>query len=195
MNATLILIVGLVLFFATHSVRIVADDWRGAMIARIGELGWKGLIGLISLLGFGLIVWGYGLTRAEPVALWLPPAWTRHLAALLTLATFVLVVAAYVPGNRFKTALGHPMLAGTILWALAHLLANGMLADLLLFGGFLVWSSCSFSASRRRDQAEGRSYPAGPASRTAIAVVAGIAVWAIFAKLLHGPLIGVPLFG
>lgn len=195
MNATFVLIFGLIVFLGTHSIRIVADDWRSAMIVRIGELGWKGLIAIVSLVGFGLIVWGYGLTRAEPVALWLPPLWTHSLAALLTLPAFVLLVAAYIPGNRFKTMLGHPMVAGVKIWALAHLLANGTLADVLLFGSFLLWSVFSFRAARRRDRAAAVSYPAGPVSRTIIVVVVGIAAWAIFAMMLHALLIGVRPFG
>ncbi len=195
MNPTLILIAGLLIFLGTHSIRIFADGWRTAMIARLGALGWKGLIGVLSLLGFGLLVWGYGATRADPVALWLPPLWTRHLAALLTLPAFILVVAAYVPGNRFKTLFGHPMVAGTKAWALAHLLANGNLADVILFGSFLLWAAFSFKASRQRDRSEGRSYPAGPASRTVITVVVGVLVWAVFAMKLHGVLIGVRPFG
>ena len=195
MNATFILIAGLIIFIGSHSVRIVADGWRGAMIARIGALGWKGLIAVVSLLGFGLIVWGYGLTRADPVVLWSPPDWTRYLAALLMLPAFVLLVAAYVPGNRIKTAVGHPMVASVKIWALAHLLANGTLAGMLLFGSFLVWAVFSFRAARQRDQTEGRSYPAGPLSRTIIVLAVGIMAWAIFAMKLHDLLIGVRSFG
>lgn len=195
MNATLILILGLAIFLGSHSVRIVADGWRNAMVARLGIWGWKGLISLPSLLGFWLLVWGFAAMRAEPVVLWQPPVWTRHLASLLTLPAFMLVVAAYVPGNRLKAMLGHPMVAGVKLWALAHLLANGNLADLLLFGGFLVWSVFSFRAARQRDRAAGVCYPAGPASRTVIVIIAGALVWAVFAMLLHAPLIGVRTFG
>lgn len=195
MNPIVVLVFGLLLFMSAHTVRIVADDWRGAMIARLGEFGWKGVVSLPSLLGFGLIVWGYSLARAEPILLWSPAVGMRYLATLLMLPAFVLLLAPYVPGNRIKTAVGQPMVAGTALWALAHLLTNGTLADLLLFGSFLVWAVISFQASRQRDQAQGKVYPAGPASRTVITVIAGIAVWALFATLLHGPLIGVRLFG
>ncbi|MFY9328122.1 MAG: NnrU family protein [Georgfuchsia sp.] len=195
MNATFILIIGLIIFLGAHSIRILADDWRSIMLARIGELGWKGLIAVVSLLGFGLIIWGFGMTRAEPVVLWQPPFWTRHLAALLTLPAFVLLVAAYVPGNRIKSVIGHPMVAGVKVWALAHLLANGRLADLLLFGSFLIWAAFSFRTARRRDRATAVTYPAGPLSRTIIVVVIGIAAWAIFVMKLHGLLIGVRPFG
>lgn len=189
------LILGLFVFLASHSIRIFADGWRTAMVGRLGLLGWKALIAVVSLAGFALLVWGYGASRAAPTVLWLPPLWTRHLAALLTLPALILLVAAYVPGNRFKTLVGHPMVAGTKVWALAHLLANGNLADVLLFGSFLTWAVLSFSASRRRDRSEGRRYPAGPGWRTAVTAVVGVAAWALFATVLHGPLIGVRPFG
>jgi hypothetical protein len=134
------LIAGLVIFFATHSVRIFAEDWRAAGIQRMGERPWKAIYSLVSIAGFVLIVWGYGLARQAPVDLWSPPAWTRHVTALLTLPAFILVAAAYVRGNRIKAAVGHPMVLGVKTWALAHLLSNGRLADVLLFGGFLVWA-------------------------------------------------------
>ena len=195
MAATLVLVLGLFISLGSHSVRIVADDWRSAQIARMGEQRWKALYSLVSLIGIGLVVWGYGLTRADPVALWMPPVWTRHLASLLTLPAFLLLVAAYVPGNRLKTAVGHPMIAGVGLWALAHLPANGNLGDLLLFGSFLIWAALSFRAARRRDSTAARGYPAGPLSRTLIAATGGILAWAVFALMLHGPLIGVRPFG
>lgn len=194
MNATFLLLLGLLIFLGSHSVRIVADGWRNAMVARFGPWGWKALFSLPSLLGFALLAWGYAETRAAPVVLWLPPTWTRHLASLLTLPAFVLIAAAYIPGNRLKATFGHPMVAGVKLWALAHLLTNGNLADVLLFGGFLVWAAFSFRAARRRDRAAGTTYLAGPAARTAWTIIVGITLWASFAVLLHAPLIGVRPF-
>lgn len=191
----LVLIVGLLVFLGLHSVRIVAEDWRGARIAQWGEARWKGVYSLLSIASFVLLIWGYGLSRAAPVDLWQPPVFTRHLASLLTLPAFVLLVAAYVPGNHLKAALGHPMLAGTKLWALAHLASNGRLADLLLFGGFLVWSALCFRAARRRDRAAGLARPAASGARTALAIAAGVIAWAAFALYLHGALIGVRPFG
>lgn len=185
------LVLGLLLFLGTHSIRIVADGWRTAQVSRLGENRWKGLYSLASALGLGLIVLGYGLARAEPVALWAPPAWTRHLAALLTLPAFILIAAAYVPGSRIKAALGHPMLAGTKVWAVAHLLSNGNLADVLLFGAFLAWAVVDFSSARRRDRAAGVVYRPGSAARDGLAVAAGTGVWALFAGFLHLWLIGV----
>jgi uncharacterized membrane protein len=190
-----LLILGLVLFLGVHSTRIVADGWRGATIARIGLQPFKGLYSLLSIAGFVLLVVGYGAARQAPVVLYAPPTWARHVAALLTLPAFVLLAAAYVPGNAIKRAIGHPMVAGVKLWALAHLLANGTLADVLLFGGFLAWAVASFTAARRRDRAAGTVYPAGPATRTALAVALGLLAWAVFAFALHRPLIGVAPFG
>ncbi len=191
----LVLIAGLVIFLGLHSVRIVAEDWRSARIAQWGEGRWKGFYSLASVVGFALIVWGYGLARATPVDLWQPPAFTRHLASLLTLPAFVLLSAAYVPGTRIKSRLGHPMVLAVKLWALAHLLANGRLADVLLFGGFLVWSMFSFRAARARDRLAASVRPAGSAGRDALALVIGVVAWAVFAVLLHGWLIGVRPFG
>lgn len=188
------LILGLLIFLGVHSLRIVADAWRTARIARSGENAWKGMYSLASAVGLGLIVWGYGMARAEPLALWPTPSWARHAAALLTLPAFILLVAAYVPGNRIKAAIGHPMVAGVKLWALAHLLANGSLADLLLFGGFLAWAVASFAAARRRDRAAGRTYAVLGWPRDAAVAAIGIAAWAGFAFWGHAALIGVGPF-
>ena len=186
---------GLIIFLGVHSTRIVADGWRTSTIARIGERPYKGIYSLVSLAGFALLVIGYGIARQHPVVIYTPPTWGRHLAALLTLPAFVLLAAAYVPGNAIKRAVGHPMVAGVKLWAFAHLLANGTLADLVLFGAFLVWAAASFMAARRRDRAVGRVYPSGPPSRTIKAIVFGVIAWAVFAFALHRPLIGVAPFG
>ena len=190
-----LLIIGLLLFLGVHSMRIVADDFRSAQIARIGPLAWKGLYTLASLVGFGLIVWGYGIARQQPVVLWPSPTWLRHVAALLMLVSFVFLAAAYVPGNGFKARLGHPMVLGVKAWALAHLLANNTLADLLLFGSFLVWAVLSFRAAKARDRAEGVQRSVGSGVRTAITVAVGVAAWAAFAFFAHRPLIGVSVAG
>jgi uncharacterized membrane protein len=189
------LILGLLIFLGAHSVRIVADPWRGTRIAAMGLNGWKGVISVVSLVGFVLIVWGYGVAREAPVPLYVPPVWTRHLAALLTVPAFILLAAAYVPGTRIKRAVGHPMVAGVKTWAFAHLLANGTLADVVLFGSFLVWAIADYIASRRRDRAMGTVYVVGPASRDVTAVAIGLVAWALFAFWLHGLLIGVRPFG
>jgi uncharacterized membrane protein len=190
-----ILILGLVLFLGVHSTRVVADGWRTATIARIGEKPWKGLYALASIAGFVLIVWGFGLARRNPVYLWEAPMAMRHLAGVLMLFSFVLLVATYVPRNSIKARLHHPMVLSVKVWALAHLLANGNLADVVVFGAFLVWAVFSFRAARQRDRAAATVYPAGTAVATAIAVVIGVAAWALFAFFAHGYLFGVRPFG
>jgi len=189
------LLIGLVVFLGAHSVRIFAEDWRSARVQKMGAGAWKGAYALVSIVGFVLIVWGYGETRAMPVELWQPPIWTRHLAALLTLPAFVLLAAAYVPGTRIKAAVKHPMVLGVKLWAFAHLIANGRLADVILFGAFLLWAILDFRAARRRDRITGAVYKAGPALRDVIAIGVGILAWAVFAMYLHAAWIGVRPFG
>lgn len=190
-----VLILGLLIFLGMHSVRIVAEPWRTAQIARLGQVGWKGLFALVSLVGLVLIVWGYGLARGQPLVLWTPPTWTRHVAALLTVPAFILLAAADVPGNRIKAMVGHPMVLGVQVWALAHLFAKGTLVAVVLFGAFLLWAVTDFVSARRRDQAAGTRYPAGTLARDAVVVVVGLAAWALFTFLLHGWLIGVQPFG
>ncbi len=189
------LILGLVLFLGVHSVRIFADDWRSQTIAKRGEGAWKGLYSLLSILGFGLIIWGYGLARQQPVVLWMPPVAMRHIASLLTLIAFILLVAAYVPRNGIKARLHHPMVISVKVWAFAHLLSNGNLADIVLFGAFLVWAVLDFRAARGRDRAAQTVYPAGKPMATVITVVVGTVAWVGFALWLHGLLIGVRPFG
>lgn len=188
------LILGLIIFLGAHSTRIFAEGWRNAQRKRIGEGAWKGVYSLVSIAGFGLIVWGYGLARQEPVVLWAPPAAMRHVAALLTLIAFVLLVATYVPRNSIRSRLHHPMVLAVKTWAFAHLLANATLADLILFGAFLAWAVACYAAAKKRDRAAGTQYPAGTAGATAATVVAGAVLWALFAFWLHGLLIGVRPF-
>jgi len=189
------LVVGLLLFLGAHSVRIVADGWRSATIARLGEGAWKGLYTLVSIAGFVLIVWGFGQARMTTPQLWAPPIGMRHLASLLTLLAFVLLAAAYVPRNHLKARLHHPMVLAVKTWALAHLLSNGSLADVLLFGSFLLWAVLDFRAARQRDRASGTVYAAGTATGTIITVVVGLVGWALFAFWLHGLLIGIRPLG
>ena len=189
------LVLGLVLFLGVHSTRIVAEGWRTRSIARWGEGPWKGLYSLVSALGLVLLVWGYGLARQQPVLLWTPPRGMNHLAALLTLVAFVLLAAAYVPRNGIKARLHHPMLLGVKVWALAHLLSNGTLADLVLFGAFLAWAVLDFRAARQRDRLAGTTYPPGQAAGTIGTLVVGVAAWAAFAFWLHAWLIGVRPLG
>jgi uncharacterized membrane protein len=190
----IVLVLGLLLFLGVHSIRIVADQWRAAQIGRLGEGVWKGLYSLAAAVGLALIVWGYHLAQGQAVVLWAPPSWARHLGALLTVPAFVLLAAAYVPRNRIKGAIGHPMVAAVKTWAFAHLLANGTLAAIVLFGTFFVWAVVDFASARRRDRTAGTRYPVGIGSRDAIVLVVGLAAWAVFAFLLHRWLIGVHPF-
>lgn len=189
------LILGLIVFLGVHSVRIVADGWRSAQIARRGLNAWKGLYSLVSLAGFALIIWGYGLARTQPQALWTPPRWAPHLSSLLMLFAFILLVAAYVPSNGIKRWVRHPMLLGVMLWAIAHLLANGTLADLLLFGSFGLWAVLDYIAARRRDHAAGDPPLPGTLAGSLIALVVGVAAWALFAFWAHAWLFGVKPIG
>jgi uncharacterized membrane protein len=190
-----LLILGLLLFLGMHSVRIFGDGWRTAQIAKRGAGAWKGLYTVVSIVGFGLILWGYGLARQQPVVLWTPQLWARHLAALLMLFSFILLVAAYVPKNGIKSWVHHPMVLSVKVWALAHLLANHTLADLLLFGSFLVWAVLDLRSARQRDRAAGTVYPHGTVAGTLIAVVVGVGVWALFAFWAHAWLFGVRPMG
>jgi len=189
------LILGLVVFLGVHSVRIVAEDWRTATRARMGENAYKGAYSLLSLAGFALIVWGFGVARETPVLLWNPPVGMRHAASLLTLVAFVLLAAAYVPRNAIKARVHHPMVLGVKSWALAHLLATGGMAPLVMFGSFLVWGVLLYITSRRRDRVLGTQYPAGTALGTAMTVLIGLVAWAAFAFKLHGLLMGIRPFG
>jgi len=195
------LVLGLVLFLGVHSIAIVSPTGRDRWVARLGEGAFKGLYALASFAGLALIIWGYGLSREAPVFLYAMPGGMRHLAALLLLPVFVLLLAAYLPG-RIKTATKHPMLLAVKLWALAHLLAQsvtgGTLADVLLFGGFLAWAVADrISLKRRAAAGLTRSVPALPASgfNDAIAVVVGLALYVVFVLWAHTWLIGVKPFG
>ena len=189
------LILGLIIFLGVHSLRMVGESWRTRVRASAGEATFKGVYSVLSILGFALIVWGFGQARQSPVQLWSPPVAMRHVAALLTLVSFILLAAAYVPGNSIKARVHHPMVLGVKVWAFAHLLANGNVAHVLLFGSFVLWAIWNFAASRRRDRLTGVIYPPGKGSATAITIVVGIAAWLAFALFLHGWLIGVRPFG
>lgn len=190
-----ILILGLVIFLGAHSVRIFANGWRTRMIARIGLKPWKAAYALVSLIGFVLLVYGFGLARHAPVLLYAPPLALKHLNALFVLVGLVLFFASHAPPSHFKAWLHHPMAAGVAVWAAGHLMATGFVHDVVLFGAFLVWSVADFVAGRRRDLAENTQYAAGTAKGDIGAVVLGVIVWALFAFWLHRLLIGVqPVF-
>ena len=188
------LCIGLLLFLGVHLVRALAPGVRAAAVARIGEGAWKGLYALVSVAGLVLVVIGYGEAREAPTLVYAPPAWARHIAHVLTLVAFILLFAPYFGRNHFRARFGHPMVLGVKAWALAHLLANGALHDVLLFGSFLAWGVVAFVLLRRRDRALG-TVPIEPSwSATALTVAAGTIAWFVFARWLHPMWIGVPVF-
>jgi len=188
----LLLIVGLIIFLGVHSIAIIAPGLRERLRSRMGDGPWKGLYSLVSLLGFALIIYGFGLARHSPMVLYTPPQWMRDVTALFMLPVFPLLFAAYLPG-RIKTTAKQPMLAAVKFWAFAHLLANGMLADALLFGGFLAWAVMDRISLKRRPQ-NLRAAPPGPFN-DAIAIIVGLALYAIFIGWAHLRLFGVSPFG
>jgi uncharacterized membrane protein len=184
----LYLVIGLVLFLGMHSISIVAPAWRDRTAARLGN-AWKALYSLVTIAGFVVIVWGYGIARQHPVILYSPAVWTKYVTAVLMLPAFPLFLAAYFPG-RIKGAVEHPMLLSVMLWALAHLIATGMLANVVLFGGFLAWAVADRVSFGWRTP---RQIPAAPSMRwnDAIAIVGGLVFYVIFEHWLHARWIGV----
>ena len=182
----LVLVVGLVLFLGIHSVSIVAPRWRLAMIERLGEWPWKGMYAVVSAIGLVVLVVGYGIARREPVVLYAPPAALRHVALLLMVPVFPLFLASYFPG-RISRATKHPQLLSVKIWATAHLIANGTLADVVLFGAFLAWAVADRISVKRRPAVEAHNVPGAPpsAANDAIAVVAGLAVYVVFLFWAH----------
>lgn len=190
-----LLIVGLIIFIAAHSTRIFTDDWRSHMMERLGEKRWKMLIALVSIGGFVLMVIGYGQARLAPVPLWEPPVAARNVALVLNLLAFFLLAAAYVPRNMIKAKIGHPMVAAVKIWALAHLISNGNLADVILFGSLLVWAVLTFRASRKRDRMNEVEYGEATVLGTRIALAVGAVAWYVFLQWLHVQWIGVSPLG
>lgn len=185
------LLVGIVLFFGMHSISIVAEPMRNRFAAK-SELGWKAFYGIVSLIGIILMVRGYSDLRQDPTFLYFPPVWLRHVSIVLMLPVFVLFLAPYFPG-KIKTVTKHPQLASVKLWAFSHLLANGTLADVLLFGSFLAWAVADRISMKRR---VARPLPGAPESKAndIILVVVGLLIYAAFVLWLHEMLIGRALF-
>lgn len=183
-----VLIVGLILFLGGHSIRIVAPAWRDAQLARMGENGWKGLYSLVSLAGLVLLIWGYALARPDAPVLYEPPVWMKHVNATIMLLAFLALGIYQVPAGRLKPALKHPMLLATKLWAVGHLLANGDLASIILFGTFLLWAVADRIAVKRR----GQPVPApGPVSFDLLGLAVGLGLYLLFLFWAHAWLFGV----
>ena len=186
-----LLLLGLVVFLGVHCIRIVADSWRTRMLSSLGEARWKGLYSVASLAGFSLLCWGYASARGDLTVLWSPPIALKHLTLLLMWLSWVLLVAAYVPGNSVQARVHHPMLLGVLLWSLAHLLANGRLVQVLLFGSFALWSLLCLRSCWQRDQASGKVYASGRALPTVLVWVAGTVLYAVFLLWGHRWVTGV----
>lgn len=189
----LLLIVGLVLFLGGHSLSIFAPAARDAWVSKLGETPFKALYGIVALGGLILLIIGYGQARMNPVVLYVPPAWTTHLVMLLMLIVFPALFATYLPG-RISRVLGHPTLVAVKAWAIAHLLVNGTLADVLLFGGFLAWAIADRISLKKRTP---RDIPRAPSSpvNDVLVVVLGLLAYAGFAFWAHPRWIGVPVMG
>lgn len=190
----LILVAGLVLFLGMHAVRIPDEQRRAGMIARLGKNKYRGIYTAVSIAGLVLIVYGYGQARLDTVFVWSPPAAMRHIAALLMLFSMILLAACYVPMNHIKAKLQHPMTLAVKVWALAHLLSNGTLADMLLFGSFLLWAVLLFKSARKRAVPMGFSGDGPTKVGTIMTVVVGVLAWLVFAAWLHVHLIGISPF-
>lgn len=184
-----LLIIGLVLFLGSHSVSIVNSAWRDRMVARLGVLPWQGLYSLVAIAGIVLIIQGYDLARENPFILYQPPNWLRHTALLMLVFVFPLLFATYMPG-RIQTITRHPMLVATKIWAFAHLLANGSLADIILFGAFLIWAVADRISLKRRTPLPVHGIPPSRFNDV-LAIILGLGLYLIFIFGLHAWLFGV----
>jgi uncharacterized membrane protein len=187
------LIVGLVIFLGMHSTAFASPALRARAVAKPGEGGWKVLYAVVSIAGFVLLVRGFAEARESAVVLYTPPRWLRHVTFLLMLPVFPLLLAAYLPG-RIKAAMKHPMLAAVKFWALAHLLSNGTLPDVLLFGAFLAWAVLDRISFKRRPPQRIHTAPAR-AFNDLLAVVLGLGLYGFFIAWAHVRLFGVSPLG
>jgi uncharacterized membrane protein len=188
-----IMVLGLAVFVAAH-VFITRRDARAAVIGRIGEGPYKGLLSLVSLIGVVLIAWGFARYRATGwVDVWLPPPWTRHVTVALMWPAIVLIAAAYIPGN-IKRRLKHPFLVGVKLWAFAHLVANGDLGSIILFGSILAWAVFDRISLKSRTDPGGPQIPVGGWGNDVAAVIVGTLVYLALGFVFHPLVIGVPAF-
>ena len=183
-------LIGLLLFLGIHSVSIVAPQWRLAQVERRGAGAWKGLYSVVSLLGFLLMLYGYGLARTSPAMLWTPPAFLRHVTWLLMLPVFPLLLAAYLPG-RIRVVTKHPMLLAVKIWATAHLLANGSWVDVVLFGSFLAWAVLDRISLKRRDAALAPRAASGWTLNDTLSIVIGLVLYGVFVVWGHRWVVGV----
>ena len=189
-----IMIMGLAIFIGVHLVTVMRA-WRAGLVAQLGENGYKIAYSLLSAIGIALVVYGFARYRAnEWVEVWSPPNWTRHLAALLVLFAMIMAVSAYARGHIYER-LKHPLLAATKLWALAHLIANGDLGSIILFGSILAWAVADRISLKRRTDPGGPPIPVGGMRNDVIAIFGGVALYAVLGWWFHPYVIGVPAFG
>ena len=186
-----VLIIGLAVFIGGH-VFVTRREARAALIARIGEMPYKGLFALVAILGLALIVWGYA--RASFIPLWTPPTWMRHVTVALVWPAIILVTAAYIPGD-IKRTLKHPMLVGVKLWAFAHLLSNGDLGGIILFAAILAWAVYDRISLKHRGDPGAPPIPVGGRRNDVIAVVVGTVLYLALGFVFHPLVIGLPVFG
>lgn len=185
-----IFLIGLILFIGIHTVRVIAPEWRLAQIEKRGEGAWKGMYSAISILGFLLLVYGYSLWRPEAEIAYVPPDWGRGVTYILMLASFILLVAGNGPTGYIKQTVQHPMVIGVVFWGVAHLLANGDYATVVLAGVIFAWATIDMVDSFRRD---GPKPVATGVVPDVVAVVIGAGLWFLFLVWAHGWLFGVAL--
>lgn len=188
------LVIGLAIFFAVHLVP-TQPELRKGLIERHGETAYKIGFALVALAGLVLIILGYGKLQLHPgknVQLWDPPVFMRHITLALMVPALILLVAAYVP-SRIRTAVKHPMLAAIKIWAFAHLLANGDLGSILLFGSFLAFAVYDRISVKRRAAAGPLGLKTGGPANDVLVVLAGLALYGFMLTWGHQHLIGVPL--
>lgn len=179
-----ILIIGVVLFIITHSVRSIAPAFRQAMIEKMGAQGWRGMYSLVSLLSLGLMIYGYAV--APRIDVWFPPVWTAHIAVTLMLVAMICLVAGLLPAGHIAVKTKHPMLLSVKIWAFAHLLANGDLASIILFGALLAWAVfVRISLKRRQRSGELSLRPFVSSRNDILALAIGLLVWLAFLMKLH----------
>lgn len=189
------LLLGLILFIGTHSVRIVADDWRTRTRQRIGANRYKAIYSVLTTLGFVLLVWGYGQARHDSRLLWVAPAGLYHATAGLMLVAIMMLMGAHFKRSAISVKLRHPMLWSVVVFSAAHLLVNGRVADAVLLGALGAWGLANLISCYLRDVVQGTTYPSPTLKATVLNLIAGAVVYVGFAFWLHEPLIGVrPIF-
>ncbi len=187
----LIFILGLIIFLGTHSIRIFFEAWRIKQIHALGEKKWKGIYSLLSLIGFVLIIIGYNQTKLSNIVIWNAPLWTWHITILLNLIASILITASYVPNNAIKVKLYDPMILGVKTWAFAHLISNGTLVGIILFGSFLIWAIVDYKSCRTRRLSITTESIYLSSVMTAVTLVIGIIVWAVILFYGHELIIGI----